>query len=516
MTAMHENNDLAIPRSLVTIAPESDTDDLEMELIAGIVRDHAGIVRPRHGIHALRRAVSTRMFRRGTTTVRDYRMLLDNSRDKDELGELVELLTVQKTSFFRDRPQFDLLECTVLPGIIQLVQQDTEPVRIWSAGCSTGEEPYSIAMVLRRLLPHERSVVLATDISVQALEQARGARYNRADCASLTPSERSWFTVDQEQWSLRDEIRAAVEFDFHNLVTVPLPERGGLWHAIFCRNVLIYFNRETVLEIVRRFYDALIPGGYLFLGVSESLFQLTEEFELETSGEAFVYRKPLDGAAPRKEILDHPRPRQARRPPAVRPPIPPPRQLPPAVDRNRPTGLDRVLRDARHKLACGDRAGAFKMLFDLTTRYPHATEPHMILGRVSADEGKLEEALSWYQAATEIQPLEIEPRFLLAVLLHRTGRDQEAANELRKLLFLDGGFSPGHFYLGIVASDLGDIDTALRSFRNVLRIDTLDPGGASARVLRGHNLTMDGLVSASRARLERLGHTSGIKERGEP
>jgi len=395
-----------------------------------------------------------------------------------------------------------LLERRVLPEMLARGEAGDPRVSIWSAGCSTGEEPYSIAMVLKRcsFAPSQMSV-LATDISGAVLDRAAQARYREKSLDELGDRERALFMPENGHWRLNEGVRSLVEFKLHNLVSFPYPlSSEGLWDIIFCRNVLIYFNRETVRGIIENFRRVLNPGGYLFLGVSESLFQLSEGFDLISTGKAFVYRNP-DGkgvktAKPRKRVEKKPPPRHTRKKLVLRTPAPH-AEVP-------KSGLEPGVQAAKKMLAAGDRDAAFRVLFDLTAERPEAVEPYRMLGEIAMDRGALEEAWSWYQVVTELQPTDIDSRFLLAIVLYRLGYDKEAAEHLRRLLFLDGNLALGHYYLGVVAHRLGDIDMALRSFRNALASIETGGGEKEKELLSKHNLSLDELAEASQARLRQL------------
>ena len=486
------------------IGLEADVSVSERE-ISGVVdrvREHAGIdYHPGQGV-SLRNALIQRILQLDMSSGGEYLKLIQGDGGEDELAKLVSLIVVQKTSFFRDRPQFDLLEGQVLPEIKTRAKAGDARVNIWSAGCSTGEEPYSIAMVLKRNSFSGPQVnLLATDISREVLNRAAQARYRRRSLDELGDRERALFVPEAGDWRLDENIRSLVEFKLHNLVSFPYPlPSEGLWDVIFCRNVLIYFNRETVRGIIASFRRVLSPGGYLFLGVSESLFQLSEGFDLISTGKAFVYRNP-DGK------VKKPRP---PRKPAERKKPPPRRDLAhlvrrkPAKTAPAPSGLEAGIQEARKMVEAGNRDEAFRILFELTAKQPEAVEPYMMLGELALDRGSLEEAWSWYQVVTDLQPTDIDSRFRLSIVLYRLGHDQEAAEHLRRLLFLDGGLALGHYYLGVVAHRLGDIDTALRSFRNALA--SIESGGSEkeAELLGRHNLSLDELAEASRARLSQL------------
>jgi len=495
----------------VTCSHRSDTGSMDLQAdtpltteeishLVDLIRNHSGIdYHPGKSV-ALCNAVVQRMHQLNLKSKHEFLTLIRSRTGQEELKKLVSLVVVQKTSFFRDRPQFDLLEKTILPEVI--AQRAEKSVRVWSAGCATGEEPYSIAMVLRRnSFTSPPSTVLATDIARPAINEAIEARYRKGELETLSKTERAMFLPENGDFRLSAKIRQMVEFKLHNLVSVPFPvPQDGLWDIIFCRNVLIYFNRATVREIIMHFREVLAPGGHLFLGVSESLFKLAEGFDLQNTGNAFVYRKSEPASRRYKKPQVEPRPQPRTRPLA--------KPIPAAKQASKPSTpqseLELDIRKARRMLTKQDNDGAFKLLFDLTGRYPEATEPYLLLGECALNRGALWEALSWYQAAAELRPLDIEGHFLLAVVHHRIGLDQEAAGHLRKLLFLDGKFALGHYYLGEVTHRLGDIETAVRSFRNAIRISETSPSQLAEEVLGKHHLSSEALLEASRARLRQI------------
>jgi chemotaxis protein methyltransferase CheR len=337
---------------------------------------------------------------------------------------------------------------------------------------------------------------------MHALTRAMEGRYREADMKPLTRTERTYFDLDGGFWCPTKKLRSCVEFRPHNLVLVPFPTlEGEPWDVIFCRNVLIYFSREAIRGTIQRFHEILSPEGYLLLGSSESLFKLADGFELQSAEKAYVYRKSVTSMVPPRTVAQ----KVTYRQPKV---LTDRASTPQQQHREARPSIGAALRNAQAMAQQGDQQGAFRLLFELTREYPHAVDPYRALGKLATDRGSLEEAMSWYLVAVELAPLETESRFLLAVVMHRAGRDQEAAEELRKLLFLDGRLSLGHYYLGVVASQLGDIETSLRSFRNVVRIAGAGED-TSAALLASHNLTLNALVSASREKMKRLGRETG-------
>ncbi|HEX5580706.1 MAG TPA: CheR family methyltransferase, partial [Gemmatimonadaceae bacterium] len=192
-----------------------------------------------------------------------------------ELREMIDALTTNKTSFFREPQHFDFLRAKVLPAL------EGRPLRIWSAGCSSGEEPYTLAMVLRDTLPArdaDGSRILATDISARVLARARAATYTPEMLAELPPDllRRHFAPAQGGAHRVADPVRRMVSFARLNLMAT-WPMRGP-FDAILCRNVMIYFDKPTQSRLVARFHDLLAPGGHLFVGHSESLTGLEHGF----------------------------------------------------------------------------------------------------------------------------------------------------------------------------------------------------------------------------------------------
>ena len=189
------------------------------------------------------------------------------------LSDLVDALTTNKTSFFRESRHFDLLRDEVVPALLARQRR----IRVWSAGCSSGEEPYTLGMVLRQAIPSRTALdvrILATDLATPVLEKARQATYEETVVGDVPdPYRRTYFKCVRREpprlYSVTDDIRGLVQFARLNLMD-PWPMRGPL-DVIFCRNVMIYFAKSTQERLIARFSELLAPGGHLFVGHSESL-----------------------------------------------------------------------------------------------------------------------------------------------------------------------------------------------------------------------------------------------------
>jgi chemotaxis protein methyltransferase CheR len=270
-------------------APAIAEAELSAEQFAEISRTMYGVagIQLRPGKELLVRSrLAKRLRALGIASYDAYLAHVAGDGSGRELSEMVDALTTNKTNFFREPAHFDYLRARVLPTL-----PAGGPVRIWSAGCSTGEEPYTLAMVLREALPdldRRDARVLATDISGRVLVQARAGRYGDAATAEVPPEllRRHFRRTVDGAWEAGSGLRALVAFARLNLMDV-WPMRGP-FQAIFCRNVMIYFDKPTQQRLVARFHDLLAPGGHLFVGHSESLSGIAHGF---TYVQPAVYRR---------------------------------------------------------------------------------------------------------------------------------------------------------------------------------------------------------------------------------
>ena len=224
----------------------------------------------------------------------EYIEYLTADKTGTELTELINRITTNHTFFFRERDHFDFLEKTVLPSLdSEKTGIPAQPLRIWSAGCASGEEVYSLSMLLREYYGPRFAAVdsglLATDISLAALREAEAGEYNVGKMRELPASYRNTYFLrkDESVYTIRDDIRKMVMFKRLNLMADTFPMKG-LFDAIFCRNVMIYFNQVSREKVVNALYRFVKPGGYLFIGHSESLNRETCPF---TYVKPAVYRK---------------------------------------------------------------------------------------------------------------------------------------------------------------------------------------------------------------------------------
>lgn len=266
----------------------------EFRLLRGLVYEKSGLWLGEEKKRFVEHKASRRMKALGVPSFYGYYILLnDEEKGGAELLTFLDDLTINETSFFRNKPQFNFFTEVVLPEIISRKRSDGScRINIWSAGCSTGQEPYTISIILNDAIPDIRSWrvnILASDLSLSALKIAQTGFYLAERMEGLEARHlESCFRRTGHGYTVSGDIRRPVRFIHHNLLNYII-ETG--FDAVFCRNVLIYFDEKTRNKAIRRFERALVPGGWLFLGHSETLHGIDADFEFFHHNKGTAYRK---------------------------------------------------------------------------------------------------------------------------------------------------------------------------------------------------------------------------------
>lgn len=206
--------------------------------------------------------------------------------DQNTFDEFVNYLTINVSEFYRNTDQWKLLDQEIFPDLIKRYGKN---LKIWSAACSTGDEPYSLVMALSRHLPLNQIKIFATDLDKQVIAKAKAGLYAEKSIAGVPDDlKKKFFTKIGPSYQISEEVKSRVEFKEHNLLKDTYPTD---YHMIVCRNVLIYFTEEAKDEVFRKFQSSLRPGGYLFIGSTEQIINHKEVgFDRKNS---FFYQKPL-------------------------------------------------------------------------------------------------------------------------------------------------------------------------------------------------------------------------------
>jgi chemotaxis protein methyltransferase CheR len=262
--------------------------DREFDLFRRFIYDKSGISLHDGKKELVRTRLGSRLRKMGLTTYKQYFEFVQADKTEEELVNLLDAISTNLTSFFREINHFHFLEKRVLPEMIVRKEGERErEIRVWSAGCSSGEEPYSIAFTLKSRLPDFSRYdvkILATDLSTQALGKAARGSYTGDQVKTVPPDMRGKYLIkgagDERgpRFTVTGDIKKMIQFKRFNLMTPRFPFKRK-FDFIFCRNVMIYFDKPTQEGLVNKYYDVLAPGGYLLIGHSESLTGVTHPFK---------------------------------------------------------------------------------------------------------------------------------------------------------------------------------------------------------------------------------------------
>ncbi|MEM1097335.1 MAG: protein-glutamate O-methyltransferase CheR [Planctomycetota bacterium] len=272
--------------------------DADFNQLRKIVYERAGIHFQDSKKYVLESRLARRLEELEFDSFNQYLMFLTmGPYQAEEFQEMFNRITINETSFFRNEPQLDVFEQRVLPELLE-ARKSTKRLRIWSAACSSGEEPYTLAMQLHRSLGVRladwKIEILGTDISEKVLTQAQSGVYPRYAVRSMCPMVlKQYFTEEAGQFKLDPEIQSMVHFEVLNLKDRFAAKRFGKWDVIFCRNVMIYFDDPMKTHCAKLYHEQLEEDGTLFIGHSETLRNLEVPFEQLNVPQAFAYRKVM-------------------------------------------------------------------------------------------------------------------------------------------------------------------------------------------------------------------------------
>jgi chemotaxis protein methyltransferase CheR len=262
-------------------------------LLRDLIHERVGLIFDDSKINLLADKLAPLVLERGFDSFLDYYYLLKYDADSaDEWRSVINALTVQETYFWREMDQIHGLAEEIIPQL--LAKNPAVPIRIWSAACATGEEPLTIAMRLNESGWFERAEIeiFASDASTAALERAQAGSYRERSFRALPANLREkYFTPNGKEWRVADALRERVKWIRANLLETEKTAHLSSVSIIFCRNVFIYFSPEAVRRVVDLFARNMFVPAFLFVGAAESLLKVTDDFELEEIGNAFVYVK---------------------------------------------------------------------------------------------------------------------------------------------------------------------------------------------------------------------------------
>lgn len=467
-----------------------------------LIEEKSGIMFDNVKRRELKRNISVCMRELGETSFRRYfnRLTLvggDGEPVGKDLKKLINFITINETYFFRVKEHFDILENTVLPALAESKKgSEGKPLTVWSAGASSGEEVYSIVITLMENPGFNRNFsscrVLGTDINEDMLYIAGKGIYSGRTLNKVPTSIlQNYFEPFRDRFKVRDIVKRQISFRYLNLAE-PFQHRLGEFSKpdiIFFRNVLIYFSKEVTGRIIETFYQLLGAGGFLFLGPSETLWNISDKFELLMFERAYIYRKG-DPSRIKKPAVFVPVSTEIFEPPLFPPVEPgspvvpsysPPSSVPsadvsPAGDIF-PSVEDklRIMQDeAALMIELGDYRKAGELVDEMMSMESNPKPAVLLKMILFANQAQEEQLTVWARKALEAHPVFPEVHFILGRFYEAGGKVNEALQEYRKVLFIHQDYLLARERLMRLLYHRGEVSPAQREARNIL--DQLNDG----------------------------------------
>lgn len=426
-----------------------------LEFVKHIVVRQAGLQINNEDNGKLEREILRRIKALNLSDTEDYCQFLEN-HNISETSELIQTFINNETYFFRDKGQFSLLKYWILPELIK--KNDLQRIlRIWSAGCSSGEEAYSLAILVEELIS-EINIncwdirIIGTDINSNAIEKAKSGIYGKHSFRGIDSAIiKRYFRRNRENWEIEERIKKRVMFYEGNLVNgfsgIPEVEQGNI-DLILCRNVFIYFNVNSIFIAVSKLTDMLREGGYLFTGHSELFGQDLKRLKLIVFPESVVYQKTVRLKIETPKI-----------------------KLPSVV------------------LEADVKPEEVKILID---KYEASWDAYCLLAGIQANVGKYVEAIDNCKRAIKIDAFKAQPYYLLAQIAREKEQIVEEEAYLKKVIYLDSAHIPAYLELGNIYECKNNTSRALKMRETALELLKSHP--AETRIKPYTDLTAEDLI----------------------
>ena len=449
--------------------------DAQWLRVSKLIAEHIGLHFPHERLADLQRGLAGAADELGFDDVAacaDW--LLSAPLTRTQLQVLANHLTIGETYFFRDKKTFDVLASRVLPELIHARRGREQRLRLWSAGCCSGEEAYSLAILLHQLLPDLADwhvTILATDINARFIRKAVAGSYGEWSFrdAPIGFKEGYFSRTDDGHYAIRPEIKKLVTFEHVNLVEDVYPSLATNTNAmdvIFCRNVLMYFTPEQTRKVIGNLHHALMEGGWLAVSPSEASQALFMQFVTLNCPGVILYQKGDAGRRANHVPWAPPAtaspPPEATYAPPEAPPAPPP-EMPPLVESGpAPRAVAASLYEQ------GRYGEAAETLLDSFAGRAPGPDALSLLARALANQGRLADALAWCDRWIAADKTDAAGHYLRAVVLLEHGHQSDARGSLQRALYLEPNFVLAHFALGSLARSRDKHDEADKHFANTL------------------------------------------------
>lgn len=457
------------------------------EALCRHIRGRTGIVIQDHQLENLRETISEICDKFGYASGEEF---LDSLQQCDqcvaELEWLISRITVGETYFFRDQSQMDYLRLIWLPEVINRKRESGEKtLRIWSAGCSSGQELYSIAIMLQEMLPDLASWtlhLLGTDINTDGLSRAIRGEYGEWSFRATNEDIRRQHFIqkDHNQYKIKPQFQSMAKFSFLNLTDDSYPSIMTETHAmdlILCRNVFIYFDGSMTINVLKKFTNCLVPEGRLLLGASDMMPISVDGLEFSEWGGMFYYRR-TDGKYSPQPLI-----KAFRKPQAITLPAIPSAPQPAVIEREekllpapaalvsapadvpKPESMDAQIRKLLREECWSEAIAAIAQYMDI---YGETSAMLQHRAKALSNRGESMQAVQLCQRSIKLDPLNHHTYLIMALALLELNRMQEAEAALRKVIYLNRDFIEAHFHLALLQLRLGKVKPGLKSLENAL------------------------------------------------
>jgi chemotaxis protein methyltransferase CheR len=477
-------------KELMTAIPEC-----QLSRISALVAERMGLHFPKERWPNLERGIKSALPEFELENAESFlEWLLSSTPQRSQIEILAKHLTIGETYFFRDKQLFRALETQILPELIRLRRKSGRYLRIWSAGCSSGEEPYSLAILLSRMIPDIADwniTILATDINTRLLRKGREGVYGQWSFRDIEPGvQEVYFHSRGKRFELHSRIRKMVTFSYLNLVedTYPsLVNNSNALDIILCRNVLMYLVPEAMEKVVQKFHRSLSAGGCLIVNPTESSEHISSRFSTVRVSGTIVYRKGERQRAGQSIHATITTPEPTSRPAvntvAAMPEVIPSTRVETVQQRvahevpveSRASKVDDenrkgIYREALKHYEEGFYRKAAEKAEELISRNPSDADCLGLLARIYANSGKLDKALESCEKAIAVEKLHAGNHYLMATILQELGRTDDAVVSFKTTLYLDTGFTLAYVALGNISRKVGRHKESIKYFENALSL----------------------------------------------
>jgi chemotaxis protein methyltransferase CheR len=449
--------------------------------LESFITQQCGLYFKDYDLKNLRKAIGERLVVCGLDSEEEYYSYLTTSQYKEkEFRELLNLLTIQHTYFFRNQPHFKVLKEKILPEIIERKRKastEKPSIRIWSAGCSTGQEPYSIAMVVSDIIENLQQwdiQILATDASSDALNFAKTGIYDQNSIKLVDEIYRKKYfkgisDAKTKSYQINDSIKDIVKFSYLNLITDDCPRDLDV---IFCRNVMIYFGVDDIKKIIDRFESSLDDSGSLFIGCSESLKYITDNFKMAECEEAIFYRKnhkntlSADRGATSCSFINTPDNKTGDDTTNLTGE----RKVVSGANEISDECTEAIVENINRAIQLKEYSKASFLVVQLQKLAPDTIEPYYFSAQIYTNRGEFEKAKEQLCIAIKLEELFVPAYYLLGSICMEEQDLEQAENNFKKAIFLDSDFVLSHLALGTVYKNTGRFQDAIREYQNAIKI----------------------------------------------